>query len=267
MSSSPIALSAKGIEVRIDGRRILDDVELDVPAGSIVGIVGPNGSGKSTLMRTVVGLQPMRSGTVEIAGRRADTLRARERARLIAFVGQEVDLPPDLLVHEYVALGRLPYSQPWSMGRADDRRAVMRALNMVDMAAYRDTPVERLSGGERRRVALARGLAQHCGLLVLDEPTNHLDIRHQIGLLNLLPTLGTTILVSLHDLDLAAHHCDSLVVLHDGRVRAAGPGDLALSTSIVDEVFGVHACRLVDPSTGRAHLVFDSPPPEEGRRP
>ena len=241
MSSSPIALSAKGIEVRIDGRRILDDVELDVPAGSIVGIVGPNGSGKSTLMRTVVGLQPMRSGTVEIAGRRADTLRARERARLIAFVGQEVDLPPDLLVHEYVALGRLPYSQPWSMGRADDRRAVMRALNMVDMAAYRDTPVERLSGGERRRVALARGLAQHCGLLVLDEPTNHLDIRHQLELLALLKGLGLTVIATLHDLTLAAEFAERVLILKGGRILADGPPEVALTEATLADAFNVRA--------------------------
>ncbi|MGW6036479.1 ABC transporter ATP-binding protein [Gordonia terrae] len=260
MSRPPVGIVVSGIEVWIDGHAVLHDISLDAPAGGIVGLVGPNGSGKSTLLRSVVGLLRPRRGTITVDGRATESMSVRERARQIAFVPQEVDLPADMLVHEYVALGRLPYSSPWSMGRSGDRAAVGRALRSVGMADHAYSAVDHLSGGERRRVALARGLAQDCGVLVLDEPTNHLDIRHQLDLLALVRTLGTTVLVSLHDLDLAARHCDSVYVLEDGRIRAHGDAAAALDPAIVAEVFGVAAHRILNSATGRTHLVFEPTP-------
>lgn len=258
MSRTPVGIAASGVEVWIDDHPVLQDISLDVRAGDIVGLVGPNGSGKSTLLRSVVGLLRPRRGTVTVDGRETESMSVRDRARQIAFVPQEVDLPADMLVHEYVSLGRLPYAPPWSMGRNDDRAAVEAALRSVGMIEHGDAAVDHLSGGERRRVALARGLAQDCGVLVLDEPTNHLDIRHQLDLLGLVRTLGTTVLVSLHDLDLAARHCDSVYVLNDGRIRAHGDAATALDPAVVAEVFGVSAHRVLNSDTGRTHLVFES---------
>ncbi|OUC78917.1 ABC transporter ATP-binding protein [Gordonia lacunae] len=263
MSRPPVGLSASGVEVWIDDHPVLHDISLEVPAGNIVGLVGPNGSGKSTLLRSVVGALRPRRGTITVDGRATGSMSTRERARQIAFVPQEVDLPADMLVHEYVALGRLPYSSPWSMGRSGDRAAVGRALRSVGMAEHAYSAVDHLSGGERRRVALARGLAQDCGVLVLDEPTNHLDIRHQLDLLTFLRTVGTTVLVSLHDLDLAARHCDSIYVLNDGRIPAHGEAVSALDPAVVAEVFGVSAHWAVNFATGRTHLVFEPGPPAQ----
>lgn len=254
----PLSLSASGIGVRIDGRTIIDGVDMQVDAGTVVGLVGPNGSGKSTLLRALVGLGTGYEGSVRLGETALETISARRRARLVAFVAQEEEMPSDLLVHEYVALGRLPHAKPWSMGRARDERAVEKALGAVGMAAHHDTAVDNLSGGERRRVVLARGLAQDCGLVVLDEPTNHLDIRHQLDLLGLLRRQGRTIVMAMHDLDLAAAVCDRVYVLHEGTVVAHGEPDNALSTEVLAEVFGVQAYRLHNDATGRTHLVFES---------
>jgi iron complex transport system ATP-binding protein len=254
---APVSLSAADVRVRIDGRAIIDGVDMQVDAGSVVGLVGPNGSGKSTLLRALVGLGPRHQGSVHLGDLALESLSARRRARLVAFVAQEEEMPSDLLVHEYVALGRLPHARPWSMGRARDDRAVDKALDAVGMAALAHSPVDNLSGGERRRVVLARGLAQDCGLVVLDEPTNHLDIRHQLDLLGLLRRQGRTILMAMHDLNLAAAVCDRVYVLHEGKVLAHGAPEVALSVEVLAEVFGVQAFRLENVATGRTHLVFE----------
>lgn len=253
------AIVATGISATLGRRQILTDVDLDAPAGSIVAVIGPNGSGKSTLLRCIVGLLAPTHGRITIGGNDIGALSPRDRARRVAFVPQEADLPPDLLVGEYVALGRLPYTPPWSLGRAGDADAVARALAAVGLADAHHTPVLALSGGERRRVMLARGLAQDCGVLVLDEPTNHLDIRHQLELLTLIRDLGVTVLLAMHDLDLAVNHSDRLYVLCDGTIRVHGTPDV-LDETVLSDVFGVTGRRLHDPATGRTHLVFAADP-------
>ena len=268
---SGVAVAVEGLDAVLGARQILHGVDLVAEPGSVVGVVGPNGSGKSTLLRCISGLLPTTRGSVCIGGTDITTLSSRQRAQRVAFVPQEADLPPDLRVSEYVALGRLPYTPPWSMGRADDAEAIDRALAAVGCADYRDISVSRLSGGERRRVALARGLAQECDLLVLDEPTNHLDIRHQLELLSLVRELGVTVLIALHDLDMAINGCDALYVLRDGRIRVSGAPHI-LDEKVLAEVFEVAGRRLHDPETGRTHLVFTQTeavinrPPSDGPR-
>ncbi|MFP5021765.1 ABC transporter ATP-binding protein [Pseudonocardia phyllosphaerae] len=244
----------------VNGRRtVLTDVDLAVAEGEVLGLVGPNGSGKSTLLRALAGIRPVASGRVLLDGHPLAEFPARARARRIAFVGQEEDPPADLTVAETVALGRLPHRPPWAGGDADEHAAVAGALAAVDLTGYDDRPVEHLSGGERRRVLLARGLAQDAGLLLLDEPTNHLDVRHAMALLRLVAGTGRTVVVALHDLDLAVRHCDRLVVLDDGRAR---PAVTDLDPDTVRDVFGVSATRVRHPVTGETRLLLDPAPPE-----
>ena len=249
-------LSASTVSCAIGRRTVLRDVDLDVARGETIGIVGPNGSGKSTLLRVLAGIRPATAGEVRLDGSPLHRLTARARARSIAFVGQEEELPADLLVGEFVALGRVPHRAPWAGGDTAERDAVGRALRAVEMADAVGRPVEQLSGGERRRVVLARGLAQDAAVLLLDEPTNHLDVRHQFALLHLVRRLGRTVVLAMHDLNLAADHCDRILVLHDGRARpAAAPHD-ALSPETVRTVFGVDATRVTHPVTGATHLLL-----------
>jgi iron complex transport system ATP-binding protein len=249
-------LSASAVSCAIGRRTVLRDVDLDVARGETIGIVGPNGSGKSTLLRVLAGIRPATAGEVRLDGRPLHRLTARTRARSIAFVGQEEELPADLLVGEFVALGRVPHRSPWAGGDAAEREAVGLALRAVEMADAVERPVEQLSGGERRRVVLARGLAQDAALLMLDEPTNHLDVRHQFALLHLVRGLDRTVVLAMHDLNLAAEHCDRILVLHDGRARAAAAPHDALTPETVRAVFGVDATRVTHPVTGATHLLL-----------
>ncbi|WP_020667834.1 ABC transporter ATP-binding protein [Amycolatopsis nigrescens] len=254
-------LRAEGLACAIGGRTIVSAVEFGVTRGETIGIVGPNGSGKSTLLRVLAGIRRPAAGRVLLDGEPLHLLGARRRARLVAMVGQEEELPSDLLAGELVALGLTPYRPPWAGGGRRERDAVAKALAAVDLAGMADRPVDRLSGGERRRVLLARGLAQRTPLLLLDEPTNHLDVSHQLRLMELVRGLGRTVVLALHDLALAATTCDRVLVLHEGRARApAAPRD-ALAPGVVGDVFGVDAVPVTHPVTGETHLLITPKPP------
>jgi len=248
-------LSARGVGVRAGAVRILDDVDLRARPGAVTGLVGPNGSGKSTLLRAFAGLSRPDDGVVRLDGADVRGLRPRELARRIAVVEQEASTEVDVAVLDVVRLGRVPHRGRWSSGGADDEDAVREAVQQVGIAHLTARRWHQLSGGERQRVHLARALAQQPGCLVLDEPTNHLDVRHQFALLDLLTALPATAVVSLHDLPLAARHCDVVVVLDAGRVVATGPPREALTRELVADVFGV----LVDvhaEADGRVGLVY-----------
>ena len=237
---------------------ILNGVDLEVPEGEMMALVGPNGTGKSTLLRTLAGLLPIPSGRVLVAGRDLVKLSPLERARTLAMVGQQEETPADLRVAEVVALGLLPHRPPWSGGGRKERDAVAEALEQVSMTAYANRGFHQLSGGEQRRVLLARGLAQRTELL-LDEPTNHLDIRHQHALLRMVRGLGRTVIAAIHDLDLAATYFDHIVVLNDGGVAADGKPSEVLTPELVGDVFGMAASMVTDPATGEPRLLLSYP--------
>lgn len=238
---------------------ILNGVDLEVPEGEMMALVGPNGTGKSTLLRTLAGLLPIPSGRVLVAGRDLVKLSPLERARTLAMVGQQEETPADLRVAEVVALGLLPHRPPWSGGGRKERNAVAEALEQVSMTAYANRGFHQLSGGEQRRVLLARGLAQRTELLMLDEPTNHLDIRHQHALLRMVRGLGRTVIAAIHDLDLAATYFDHIVVLNDGGVAADGKPSEVLTPELVGDVFGMAASMVTDPATGEPRLLLSYP--------
>ena len=238
---------------------ILNGVDLEVPEGEMMALVGPNGTGKSTLLRTLAGLLPIPSGRVLVAGRDLVKLSPLERARTLAMVGQQEETPADLRVAEVVALGLLPHRPPWSGGGRKERNAVAEALERVSMTAYANRGFHQLSGGEQRRVLLARGLAQRTELLLLDEPTNHLDIRHQHALLRMVRGLGRTVIAAIHDLDLAATYFDHIVVLNDGGVAADGKPSEVLTPELVGDVFGMAASMVTDPATGEPRLLLSYP--------
>ncbi len=209
--------------------------------GRILGVVGPNGAGKSTLLRTLYRFQRPSEGQVTIDGQDLWDMAPRAAARCVAAVLQEQPHDFALTVRDIVVLGRLPHRQGFSApGRAcaEVVETVLRRTQLTDLAGR---PVGTLSGGERQRVMMARALAQAPTLMILDEPTNHLDIHHQLELLQLVRQLETTVVISLHDLNMAASFCDDILVLQQGRAIAFGPPEDVLTEDLVSDAFRVKA--------------------------
>ncbi|MET9785032.1 ABC transporter ATP-binding protein [Streptomyces canus] len=239
-------------DVSVEG--ILRDVRLDVPDGAFVGLVGPNGSGKSTLLRCVYRALRPAGGAVRLDGDDVHTMDPRAAARVLAALPQESSAEFDFTVAEVVAMGRLPHR-----GRtaAADEEICADAMDRTGVRHLADRGFLALSGGEKQRVLIARALAQQPRVLVLDEPTNHLDIAHQLDVLSLVRGSGLTVLAALHDLNLAAAHCDLLYVIADGRTVASGPPHDVLQPALLAEVFGVRAHPVRHPETGALQLLFD----------
>lgn len=271
MTAPAPALRLRGVTARLGGRDILRGVDLEVPAGTRLGVVGVNGAGKSTLLRVLAGvLHPTEGevGVADAAGTLVDThdLRSRDRARRLAFVPQEEVVAAELLVGEMVALGRVPQTRPWARGGQDERELVVAALDAVGLADRIDSPCDQLSGGERRRAVLARGLVQQCPVMLLDEPTNHLDVAWQLRLLELFAERAETLVATIHDLDLALRFFDRIAVIGwpDDRAPATDPATVVavgrpaevLDPARVGAHFGVGSVQVPNPRNHQTHLLI-----------
>ena len=237
---SPL-LRATGVTVALDGRRVLDRVDLAVPAGRWLAVIGPNGAGKSTLLRALAGLVPY-TGEITLAGREVRGLKPRRLARLAAYAPQTPALPPDMTVFDYALLGRTPYIPYLGRESRADREIAAAVLDRLGLTDFAARPVGRLSGGERQRVVLARALVQQAPVLLLDEPTTALDLGHQQQVLELVDRLrladGLTVLTTLHDLSLAGQYADGVLLLSAGRAVACGPPGEVLTAPLLGEYFG-----------------------------
>ncbi|MFI6682642.1 ABC transporter ATP-binding protein [Streptomyces sp. NPDC050485] len=242
------------------GRELLSGIELTARDGETVGLVGPNGSGKTTLLRCLYGTLRPTTGRVLLDGDDLHALPVKARARRIATVPQDAHAGGiELTVREIVAMGRSPHHRFWEADTTTDRALVHEALARVGIADLAGRPFPSLSGGERQRALVARALVQQPDVIVLDEPTNHLDIRYQLEVLSLVRELGTVGLLALHDLNLAAHYCDRLVVLAGGHIVAAGEPADVLTAPLLAEVYGVNAEVSVHPATGAPIVVYLPP--------
>lgn len=248
------------LTVEISGARLVEDVTLRAGAGQFVGLVGPNGSGKSTLLRCVYRALRPTAGAIRLGGDDLLAMSARESARRLAALPQEASAEFDFTVAEVVAMGRLPHQSSMARTTDEDRRTCAAALDGVGAGHLAGRGFLTLSGGERQRVLIARALAQQPQVLVLDEPTNHLDIAQQLEILALVRAGGLTVLTALHDLNLAALHCDLLHVIDAGRIVASGAPHDVLTPVLLADVFGVRAHRVPHPETGAVQLLFDRLP-------
>jgi len=236
------ALSARDLQVQLGDRRVIDGVSFELRPGELVLLAGRNGAGKSTLLRLLLGALKPGGGQVDLHQRALAAWPSLARAREVAFVPQDAENPFEFTGRELVTMGRHPHRQRSKELQPDDLAAIERALTAVDAGPFADRPVTTLSGGEQRRIAVARALATEAPLLLLDEPTNNLDLEHALqltGLLRRLASAGRGILVASHDLNLLAPHCDRVVLLHAGKVFADARPEQALAVESVEAVFGV----------------------------
>ncbi|MCC7053035.1 MAG: ABC transporter ATP-binding protein [Gemmatimonadaceae bacterium] len=226
--------------------------------GSITAVVGPNGSGKSSLVRGVLGLMPQRSGRIMVGD--TDLLHAspREVSRLVAVMPQRESLAFPMLVRDYVALGRSPFLGVWDAPAARDDAIVQAAMERANVVAFASRRTDELSGGEWQRVRLARTMAQDTPVLLLDEPTTFLDVAHEMATFETLSRearAGRTVVLVSHTLTLVARFADVLILMHDGRVAAAGTPRDVMQASVLEAVYGWPLVVSHDPAVGAPTLV------------
>ncbi|MCQ0970194.1 ABC transporter ATP-binding protein [Paracoccus sp. TK19116] len=250
---------AGAIAAGYGGRTILDGLDLTILTGRVTAIVGANACGKSTLLRVLSRLLAPVRGRVTLDGKSIHDLPTRTLARIMGLLPQSPIAPEGITVADLVSRGRHPHQGLLSRWSGADDEAVAHALEITRTADLADRAVDELSGGQRQRVWIAMTLAQQTELLLLDEPTTFLDVAHQIELLDLLCDLneqrGTTIVMVLHDLNLAARYADHLVAMADGGIHAEGTPEIVLTEDVIQRVFGLSSRIITDPMSGRPMML------------
>jgi iron complex transport system ATP-binding protein len=242
---------------------VLNDLVLEARPGEVTGVIGPNGAGKTTVIRVASrALRPW-NGAVLVEGKDPYALSARQAARIVAVVPQEIPWTFSYSALDMVLMGRAPHQSPWGGGSDADWVAVRRAMAATGAAHLSDRPFEELSGGERQAVILAQALAQDAPVLLLDEPTTHLDLRHVIDFLAVVRTMarreGKTVLGIFHDLNLASAYCDRIYALFGGRVAAVGKPAEVITTKMLREIFGIDAEVVSRGTSGKPAVVIQPP--------
>lgn len=252
-------LSAENLTLGYGERTIVEGLHLDITPGVVTTVIGPNGCGKSTLLRSLARLLRPRAGRVVLDGKAISSLKTKEVARVLGMLPQSPVAPEGLTVAGLVARGRHPHQswlRQWSSG---DEAEVLAALAQTGIADLADRPLDELSGGQRQRAWISMALAQGTDILLLDEPTTYLDLAHALEVLDLVDRLhadlGRTVVMVLHDLNLAIRYSDRLVVMRAGRIVAQGAPAEIIEADLLYEVFGLRASVLRDPVSGRPMIV------------
>lgn len=253
------AIQLDKVTARYKDHAVLQDLSMTIQPGEMVGILGPNGAGKSTLFNVVSGLLAPAPGTVRIFGADLRRTPPRERAKAIAVVPQELDIPVPYTVEEIVMMGRTVSLGRFSSPGQHDRQAVERAMVYTDVADIRHRPLNELSGGERQRAIVAMVLAQEPRIILMDEATSHLDINHRLEIMQLVERLnreeGVTVMMISHDLQMAAEFSRRLIVLHNGQIAADGTPATVLTPEMLRRVYNCDVCVCQDPQSGGLSIL------------
>jgi iron complex transport system ATP-binding protein len=252
-------LAAENLTLAYDERIVIRGLDLNVLPGKISVIVGANACGKSTLLRAMSRLLAPRTGRVVLDGKAVHKMPTKQLARTLGLLPQSPVAPEGITVEDLVGRGRHPHQGMFARWSREDTEAVAAALDATATAELADRLVDELSGGQRQRIWIAMALAQHTDILLLDEPTTFLDMNHQVEILDLLADLNrerrTTIVMVLHDLNLAARYCDQLIAIADGKVYAAGASGDILTAETVRKVFALESRIITDPVSGKPLIL------------
>lgn len=246
------SLHARNLTLRLGRRNVLREFDLSIAEPMVLGVLGPNGAGKTSLLRALAGFLKPTAGSVAVGGTDIQALAETERARTIGYLPQERAVNWPLRCRDVVMLGRLPWRRIAAAPSRADHTAVAKAMRDADCREFADRPIDELSGGEKNRVLIARVLAQQPRILLADEPTDGLDPAHQIRTMRLLRDAarqGALVIVTLHDLNLAARWCDRLILLKDGRMAASGDAATVLSPTMLASVYGISAVAALTEET------------------
>ena len=246
-------VTIKDLSFSYDTKPVLEGINLELGGGKILALVGPNGSGKTTLLKNISGVLKPQRGAVYLDFKKLAELSPKEIARELAVQEQEIHVGFDFTVREVVELGRLPHLKKLKALSAQDLQAMEEAMRVTETQPFAERSIFSLSSGERQRVWLAMALAQEPKVLLLDEPTAHLDINYQIEIMELVKRLsgqGLTVLMAVHDLNLAAAYADRIAVLHEGRIVALGEPQDVLTEELIERVFKARVRIFKDAGNG-----------------
>ena len=260
--SRPQAISAQGLTYEVEGKTLLDGVDLHADCGQLVGLIGPNGAGKTTLLRTISGILRYRQGSIHLEGSDLMSMSPKDAAATLALVPQIAPYTYGFTSMELVLMGRYPHLGRFQIEGREDDRIAREAMRLTEIEQFADRTLDTLSGGERQRVFVARALAQQPRILLMDEPTANLDVLHQLKVLDLVRQLvddGLTAVAAIHDLNMAARYCDKLVLLSGGRVLAEGSPSEVLTPETIESAFGVKSAVYQDPITGSLAISLIGP--------
>jgi iron complex transport system ATP-binding protein len=254
-----MTLTAENVHLAYDKHEVVHGIDLTVPTGAATVVVGANGCGKSTLLRGLGRLLRPSAGRVTLDGRDIASLGTKRLAAELGLLPQQPVAPEGITVGDLVGRGRYPHQGAFRRWTSEDTAVVAHALAATGTHDLADRRMDELSGGQRQRVWIAMALAQQTGVLLLDEPTTYLDVAHQVEVLDLLASVnresGTTIVMVLHDLNMAARYADHLVALTGGRLHAAGDPASVLTEDCVRAVFGLDSQVITDPTSGKPLML------------
>ncbi|MEV0170393.1 ABC transporter ATP-binding protein [Streptomyces sp. NPDC050803] len=258
------SLAGAGLRLTYGERVVADELDLDIPVGKVTALVGPNACGKSTALRALARLLKPAAGAVHLDGDDIAALPTRELALRLTLLPQTPTAPDGITVRDLVARGRTPHQRWWRQWSSADDTVVDHALKATGTAELADRTLDALSGGQRQRVWIAMALAQDTPVLLLDEPTTYLDLAHQVDVLELVAhlnrTKGRTIVMVLHELNLACRYADHLIAMRDGTVIAAGPPSEVVTPDLVHDVFDLNATVITCPVAGTPLVIPDGRP-------
>lgn len=238
---------------------VLKDLEFSLPEGSFTGIIGPNGAGKTTLLKNMLGLVEISPGRIFIKQKDILDYKIDKIAREMTYVKQRLE-ESSLKVFDYILTGRTPYLGKYQLFESEeDIKIAEKYLKLLNLEKYADKNLDQLSGGERQMVQLARALGQETPIMLLDEPTSHLDISHKIENMNMLSNihsrLNKTILIVLHDLNLAGEYCDNLILMDQGTIHSMGQPREVLTYQNIEEVFDTLVIVKENPLSGKPYVI------------
>jgi len=254
-------LDIENLKFKYRDKWILSGISLDVQEKGITGIIGPNGSGKSTLIKNIAGVLNEQEGVISILDKQKKAYSTIDLAKIMGVVHQKNNIDYDFSVRDIVMMGRNPHIGRFHKAGPKDHKIVDEAIQATDLDHLKDKSVLHISGGEMQRAIIARTLAQQPKLLLLDEPISHLDIGHQLEMMKLLKQLsheyGLTIVVVLHELNIAMNYCDSLVLLHSGEIFSTGKPDEVINENSLQKVYGVNGKVQKDAERENFTIIYE----------
>lgn len=248
-------INCENISVSLNNNNILKNVSVEIKANKFVGIIGPNGSGKTTLLKCIYRVLKANEGTIYLDNENLWDMSFKKSARCISVVAQHNFYNFDFTVKEIVLMGRAPYKKNMEFDNENDIKLVEKCLELVGLNKFYDRSFNSLSGGEQQRVVLARAIAQQTKCMILDEPINHLDIKYQLQLMNIVRSLGVTVVAALHDINIATMYCDFIYIVKNGNIVAKGDPHEILTKELLYDIYEVNV-DIVKDKNGKAHIIY-----------